>query len=431
MKKVLISVLTILLCAVIALSLVACGEKEAEIKGPAEDVSIYHSGDGYETVNDPLTWDKINAFDVVHDGMTIEEGKDLVVDFFRFAKTTVWIPNETYEYKIKETSSSFQTMEGSAKYGGLPYVSWGCGSVYRLMDYMDQETHVANVTQAGKQSTLFGNQCSFGSYVGVGRVINSAQYALTKNMTVKAGFVKVGDYIYDDDVDTYREGIYNTVTILDENSEEKMYECYAGLKKGDVIVYYTTAGHVVLMSEDAHVVRDASGKVDPIQSYVTVIDQTSTHSTMTNAAGDTFAYEANVDAKWTFQKMFKGEYIPFTFKEWLGEDPIESSWAKYSYTGDSIALSDIYKAKVTSNYAISDIYVSVYNAKGIEVYKMATRAESPSTMELGFSRPGTTTSEIWGTEENIYADQEYTVKVYAQLYTGERPTLWEGKLVQE
>lgn len=98
MKKVLITVLTILLCAVIALSLVACGgEKTSEVKGPAEDVSVYHSGDGYDTVNDILTWDKINAFPIVSDDMTIEEGRKLVVDFFRFCKTVVWIPNDHYE----------------------------------------------------------------------------------------------------------------------------------------------------------------------------------------------------------------------------------------------------------------------------------------------------------------------------------------------
>ena len=30
----------------------------------------------------------------------------------------------------------------------------------------------------------------------------------------------------------------------------------------------------------------------------------------------------------------------------------------------------------------------------------------------------------------LAADGDYTVKVYAQLGTGERPTLWEGKLAQ-
>lgn len=435
MKKAFVFILTVMLCVVIALGLIACGETEEKvetpaIKGPAEDVSIYHSGEGYETVNDPLTWDAINAFPVVHDGMTIEEGKSLVVDFFRYSKRAVWIPNESYEYKIKETSKDTQVLDGRIKFGGLPYMSYGSGSVYRLMDYMDQETHVANVTKAGKNQVLFGSQCSYGSYVGVGRVINSARYALTKNMTVKYGFVKVGDYIYDDNVDTYKNGVYNTVNILEENGEERMYECYAGLKKGDVAVYFTNAGHVILISEDAYVIRDGSGKVDPEQSYVTIIDQTASLTTMTNEADDTFTYEKSVDAKMTFQKLFSGHYIPFTFKEWLGEDPIESSKTEYSHTGDSISLEGIFGTKVTSNYGISDIYVSIYNAKDIEVYKMATRADTPSTLELAFERPGHDNADTWGTQANIFEDQEYTVKVYAQLYTGERPTLWEGKLEQ-
>jgi hypothetical protein len=36
---------------------------------------------------------------------------------------------------------------------------------------------------------------------------------------------------------------------------------------------------------------------------------------------------------------------------------------------------------------------------------------------------------IWGDLEKLDpANYDYTVKIYAQLGTGERPTLWEGKL---
>lgn len=35
--------------------------------------------------------------------------------------------------------------------------------------------------------------------------------------------------------------------------------------------------------------------------------------------------------------------------------------------------------------------------------------------------------EIWGKWE-FSTDERYTLKVVAQLGTGERPTLWEGKL---
>ena len=37
--------------------------------------------------------------------------------------------------------------------------------------------------------------------------------------------------------------------------------------------------------------------------------------------------------------------------------------------------------------------------------------------------------DIWGSEDNLVGGS-YTAKITAQLGTGERPVLWEGKLVE-
>ena len=432
MKKILYILLTLILAAVMALCLIACGGEETpEAQGPKEDVSVYHSGDGYETVNDLITWDKINAFPVAHDGMTVEEGRKLVVDFFRYCKTSVWIPSDNYTYII-ESSGNEAEVPGFEKYGGLPYITNGTGSVYRLMDYMDPETGVVDIELAGAKPTHLGNQCSYGSYVGVCRVINSCAYGLTKYMTPMNGFIPLGDYQIREGLENFVADGYNTPRVIQENGLDVMYESYALLKKGDIIMYYTTAGHVVVIAEDAHVVRDENGKVDPTQSYVQVLDQTASLTKMQNEAGDNFNVEKNVDAKWTFQKLGLS-YIPYTFKEWTGEDPIESSKTEYTHSGDTITLSELYSSKVTSNYAVMDLYASVYHSNGKEVYKVAVRSTKTSIKELAFRRPnpGTYDIDLWGSEENLDPSQEYTVKVYAQLTTGERPVVWEGKLVHE
>ena len=440
--------MVLLVVLMAAAVLVACGKDKVNPEDPTKDVSIYKSKSGFDTVNDPLSWEAINKFPVVHDGMTIEEGRNLVVDFFRYCKTAVWIPSEDYGYKIHSDSDpdeEIQNITGGVKYGGLPYISVSSGNIYRLLDYIDPETGVGDMKTMGAKKTLFGNQCSFGSYVGIGRVINSANYSWTKAMTVSAGFVKVGDYVYDTATKEYKNGGYNTVQILEDNgvefigddkknvkleSLEAMCKCYAGLKKGDVIVYFTTAGHVVMISEDAHVEYRADGTIDPQKSYVKVIDQTPGHSEMTNAAGDTFAYEKNVDAKWTFEKLAIGKYIPFTFGEWQGTDPIESSKTEIDYKDETISLNKIPNIKINSNYGITDAYVSIYNANGVEVYKIAVRSTTTSVKEVKLVTEGYHV-DIWGKEENLKpAEYEYTVKISAQLSTGERPVLWEGKLVE-
>lgn len=426
-----------MLVVAMAFGLVACGAKEAE--GPKKDVSLYDSGDGWNTINDPLSWDAINEFDVVHDGMTVEEARKLAVDFFRYSKTAVWTPSETFTYKIKESKATEEVVEGGILYGGLPYISTGSGSVYRLMDYMDEETHVVDVKNAVAQPVLFGNQCSNGSYVGVGRVINSVKFDYTRFLTLKSGLLKVGDYTYDESVEVYKSGEYDTATVVITNGPERMYECYAQLLPGDVIIYYKSdAGHVVMISDEAHVERNADGSINPDKSYVTVIDQTAEHDTLTNAAGDTFSYERNVDKQWTFTYLVDHVYIPHTFKEFTGEDPIDSSKNEFSHTGTTITMDELYSSYVTSNYGIFDIYASFYNEAGIEIYKTATRADRVCRNKLAFVQPGTTVMvddtystdvvEEWGKTENLNISGKITVKVYAQISTGERPVLWEGEL---
>ena len=459
MKKTLTAILCLLLVAVMAISFAACGEKEPEVKGPKEDVSIWHA-EGFEksTLQNQVSWEGINAMPIKSSTNTIEENRQVCVDFFRYAKTATWIPSDNYDIWSDATIHTDGTpgdrhMDVGVTYGGLPYISWATGSIYRLMDYIDGETGVVNMATAGDVPLAFGNQCANGAYVGFARAINSARYGVTSGMNVAHDFLKVGDYQYQEYIDSWNEG-YNTTMVRDENGEEKMYECYALMKAGDGIVYWTTAGHVVMIATDPVVVRTAEGKIDPVQSYCTVIDQAVKFVPYQHENGDLCQIAQNVDAKWTFQQLYNGKYLPFTFKEWTGEDPVEITTCglkdtkgkiyaegeisetdrlfKNTASGvpESITMDDIFNLRATSNYYIMDLYAEIRNANGVEVYKIASRPiKSAGLKEFRFYKVGDN-FECWGSEENIIAGQEYTVKIYMQLGTGERPVLWEGKLAQ-
>ncbi|MBR2310785.1 MAG: hypothetical protein IKA47_09685 [Oscillospiraceae bacterium] len=436
MKKTLITALCLLLAVVMALTLAACGEKEPEVKGPKEDVSIWHAeGSGYPELKNQVSWEGINAMPMKKAGMDITEARQVCVDFFRYAKTATWIPSDNYGIWSDATihadgSEPDRHMDGGMVYGGLPYISWATGSIYRLMDYVDKETGVVNMATAGDVPLAFGNQCANGAYVGFARVINSANYGVTAGMTLNNGFLKVGDYEYDDYISNWSEG-YNTTMVVQENGAEKMFECYAQMKAGDGIVYWTTAGHVVMIATDPVVVRTEDGKIDPVKSTVTIIDQAVTFVPYQHKdGGDLCQIAHNVDAKWTFQQLFNGKYLPFTFKEWTGEDPIEETEVSTTHTGDTITLDQLFQLKVNANYYIMDLYAEFRNANGVEVYKIASRPiKDAGVKTFRFFRAGDN-FECWGSEENLLAGQEYTVKIYAQLGTGERPTVWEGKLAQ-
>ena len=138
MKK----VIALLLCVVTLLSLCACGggSGAAASGGDYKFPDIKLGDFNYPEVKDKLTWDKINAFPIKSSDMTVEEMRQLCVDFFRFSKTVVWTPNANLHYVKNNNGSEDDIFKGNV-YGGFPYIGGGgCGNVYRAMDYYDTET---------------------------------------------------------------------------------------------------------------------------------------------------------------------------------------------------------------------------------------------------------------------------------------------------
>lgn len=429
MKKLFASLIAILLVAAMALSMAACGG-EGETTGETTSVSAYKSEGEFTELQEMLSWEGINAFPVKTSDMDLNDARQLCVDFFRYCKTALWIPAESWDFTHHDNGDGPDTLESGVVYGGLPYVGLASSAIYRVLDYMDPETGVVDITTAGQYQRMFGNQCANGAYQGWSRVINSSKYSGTPRMTVANGFYRVGSYTYQDALVGWSDA-YGTDECAKENGDQVMFESYSHLKHGDGIVNFTTAGHVVMIATDAVVVKDAAGNIDPAQSYVTVIDQTPQWGTATNASGDQYTYQANVDAKWTFMKLLQGNYLPFTYAEWLGTDPIEETEVKFSHEGDSITEKELFAAKVTCNYHIYDSYAIVRDKKGNEVVKLATHNNGASTYEMKFSKIVTETNAVWGDWEDLEAGGKYTVEIVSQLGTGERPTLWKGSLVVE
>lgn len=436
-KKLFTVVLSLLLVTVFLLTLAACGdsgkadgankgENKEEVSGEKTYVSKYDSGDGWPEVNKPLSWEEINKFPIKTSDMSIDDARQLCVDFFRYTKTAVWVSSDSFTYWHDWGKTREFTMNSSQLYGGVPYISMASGSIYRLMDFMDEETGVLDIKGASANPAFFGNQCSFGAWWGWGRVINSADYNWTENMYEGTGFLKVGDYDYGIDYVMGWSTGYGTDEVLAANGPEKMYECYAQLKAGDGIVYWTDAGHVVMVATDAVVVRDENGKIKPDESHITVIDQVQTWTFDTNDAGDKYERMNRVDGKLTFSGMYHdGFYIPFTYAEWNGTDPIEETVTTCSHSGETITVSQLFNTTIKSNYGLSDIYAYIYDSNGNEVCKIANHVVEGGDMELKFAKGA---AYVWGDYKELNAADGYTVQIVAQLATGERPTLWEGKL---
>ena len=378
----------------------------------------------YPIIKDKLSWEKLRSFPIKRPDMTVAEMRELCVSFFRYAKTALWTPDSDFFY-IRNAKGKEDEMRKGTVYGGLPYIGLASGNVYRLMDYLDEETGVVNMADATRVPKLFGNQCSIGSYWGWARVINSTNHDWTQNMVPKNGFLRVGPYTYDDNHPGFIP--YNgTVPICQANGQQVMFQSYAAMQPADGLVQYTSAGHVIMCSCVPHVEYvDGTDEIDGENSYITIIDQAQKWLEGTGEQGDAYLYKAGVDAKRTFQKLFDGSYLPFTFAEFQGTHPIEDTVCAFSHTGQTITEAELFSATVTCNYGISDVYAIVTDGEGKEIYRHAVRAEMANVRELPFVKDAINVF-TWGKPD--FAG-EPTVEIVAQLGTGERPTIYRGKLV--
>ena len=422
-------IIALLLCLLTLLSLVACSANPAETTAPSTEAVPESTGPiddyPYPKIAEKLTWDAINSYPIKRSDMTVAEMRQLCVDFFRFTKSALWTPNADYKYVRNAAGTVDEILKGTV-YGSLPYIGLGSGSIYRMMDYMTEETGVLDIKRAAKVSTLFGNQCANGAYWAWGRVINSMEgSSSTLNMIVANGYLRIGPYTYDDNRGPFTED-NNTVSICKANGEQIMFQSYALMQPADGFVQWTTAGHVMMCSVAPHVEYKDNGEIDGEKSYLYIIDQHQGWAEATNASGDTYLTKNYVDRKMTFAKLFKDSYLPFTFAEFLGTDPVEETVCTFSHTGSTITTKELFAGTVTANYGISDIYAVVKDASGKEVYRHAVRSKNGNTNELDMVR-NSDNIDKWGTLD--VSNGEFTVEVIAQLSTGERPTVYTGKIV--
>lgn len=383
-----------------------------------------------------LSWSAIRAFPIKSSSMSITQLRNLCIDFLRFAKTAMWIPSESINFNRSESGGA-DSMTAGTVYGGLPYVGTANGNIYRLMDYLDERTgkvdmrDALNITGSGGQLTrknmeYFGNQCANGAYVGWGRVINSVNGHITACMTKARGYIPLGEYTYDyGKIDQWKNVAgYRTTDVVKANGNQVMYRSYAKLQPADGLVYWTTAGHVIMCVSAPHVEYMADGQlIDGNKSYITIIDQSTKWVQRTTTGGKVYTVKESVDAKVTFSQLYNSKYVPFTFGEFLGTDSVEATSYSFSHRADTITKKELFSSRITANYGITDAYVILTDASGNQVYKLAVRNVNSFNTTLRLVQSGSNT-DAWGT----WPSGTYTVRVDAQLCTGERPTVYIGTL---
>ena len=94
-------------------------------------------------------------------------------------------------------------------------------------------------------------------------------------------------------------------------------------------------------------------------------------------------------------------------------------------------MEQLTSTKITCNYHIYDAYAEIYDSYGSEIVKLVNHSNYASNYDAQFSTTPSINDDIFGNVASLKTGGDYTVKVFVQLGTGERPTVWQGKLIVE
>lgn len=396
----------------------------------------------YPKVLSPLTWEKIRAIPVATEGMTSDQLRQICVDFMRLQLSFEWTPDRDLEYKIETVMHNNKPMhfEKGTLYAGIPYRagnhSGTSGNPYTVMELYDPETGVISSEglTVDRLTALVTNHCSSSCYWAWSRVINTmfgSSDDLTRQgwsnarMVHSEGFLRVGPYTYTG-ISRWDEGD-GTRAVCEANGEQTMYRSYAAMLPADGLIQLypkgnTNANHVQMLAVKPEVVYLPDGSIDGENSFLTILEQTSTPKKTTREDGETVWVEGGIDKRISFEKMYQASYLPFTFAEFHGKDPVEPLEFHLTHkNGEEItSLAQVRDSTLTANYPISAVYVTATDAEGNRVY---VRNAHPDKIGSFFYEMYLAVSQTPLTHEK----KGDRVEISVQFGNGEAAVLYQSK----
>lgn len=281
MKKVLFMLL--LVCMILT-ALSACGNSDVP---PVDDPQ--------DTSKTPFTPEIIPAEKF--------NPRQVVIDYMYKMSKVEWIPKTNIDFT--ETISGNLHYDKGVKYTGIMYVT-GKHLMTDYDEFMEQLDEKGVYIGPTDQPSAYGNHCSSALRLSYDQIVNTLGFTSTVTMvpSQKRGTIPVGDYVFDDSDKT-------TDSIVQKNSKEKMFECYALLQPGDsILTCWGPTGHSRMVLE-VKVEKTGAGKINPSKSTVTTIEQTSSFDSTRKDVKTTWY----VEHVYSFTQLFSTNYIPLTIEE--------------------------------------------------------------------------------------------------------------------
>ena len=400
-------------------------EKEPEKKTEEKKEVVYDKADK------PMQRSELDAIPIANASMTTDELRQICIDYIKLSVSFQWIPDR--DMTLGDDKDTFRSFTEGNLEGGIPYINTASGNLYRIFEYYDSTTGILDCSFFGDNPKLFGTACSGTAGWAWYRVINSAEISWTHSMNVAHGFVPVGPYQYDhsfttvwsSNADGTRTTHYSWKDVCKQNGRQTIYESYAMTLPADC---YSSNGHVRMAIDYPVVVRNEDGTINGEKSYVMQAEQglynTAEYHKRTTADGTEYLIRGNDGRPFTFKELFDDGYVPHTFKEFLGTDPVEPGQASIGYTDSSITVDQLLASKLEATYCISDVFTIIKDAEGKEVLNYVKRVSNHFTKTISMNKV-----TIPATYFNQYVTKGgHTIEIKAQISNGELVTVYSGAL---
>ncbi len=182
------------------------------------------------------------------------------------------------------------------------------GVIYNTNRGVDGETfssHIENGVFKGPtdKPSCPGNHCTSSILITWRKLGDKTTAGWTANMMPQCGtgILSLGNYEWKAEDKT-------TIEMVERTEPEVLFEDYALMQEGDAILYcFGPTGHARMIVEN-HVVRTADGKIDPEESHVITIEQTSSFDKQRTEIHTTWY----VDHKYSYNMLRKSNYVPIT-----------------------------------------------------------------------------------------------------------------------
>lgn len=290
---------------------------------------------------------------------TTDDLRETAVRAMRDLLSIQWTPKETISYfNTAGRDKQFDYQPGTT-YGGLLYTGASSG-LFHFLEFYDMKTGELSYPGTGDELRKnIGSGCAdslLWSWATVSNSFNCGYYP--SMMVYKNGFLPVGDYTYDFNLQSY----YNlpTKAIIEKNGEKVIYDSYTKVLPADALIS-SSVDHAMMVIEEPTVVRNADGSINIEESYVIIQDQrggTSKGFLEEEVDGKTVYFNSARWLKMTFKDLYEKNYIPVTVAELIGEKTYDKASA--SLKGEECeTLADVKSAEITANYPIAVIRMTV------------------------------------------------------------------------